>query len=88
MARSFGCRSLARCVCTHPFTLCHSSYIAASLCVPPAVIATKGRESDYDGVKAESLKTLGDLNLMIQKAQLVIGSTSGGAGGFGPGAGR
>jgi hypothetical protein len=81
-ARPSGCRPLAL------FLDSHTSILVVSTSRSPAVIATKGRESDYDGVKAESLKALGDLNLMIQKAQLVIGSTSGGAGGFGGGAGR
>lgn len=34
-------------------------------------ISTKGRESDYDGVKAEVLKMITQLNVKIQKAQLV-----------------
>jgi hypothetical protein len=36
----------------------------------PAVIATKGRETDYEGVKDDVMKVLAELNVMIQRAVL------------------
>ncbi len=33
-----------------------------------AVIATKGRESDYEGVKDDVMKVLAELNVMIQRS--------------------
>lgn len=48
-----------------------------------AVIATKGRESDYDGVKKDASRMCTELNILIQKAQLVIPANAAAGGGYG-----
>ncbi len=47
------------------------SYLSTVFPDPPArhaVIATKGRETDYEGVKDDMMKVLAELNVMIARA--------------------
>jgi hypothetical protein len=48
---------------------------------PYAVISGKGRETEYSRTRDEVMKMYGELNVMLQKAQIAIAS-AGGLGGI------
>jgi len=55
-----------------------ASYVRPRCCPfrpVPAVVASKGRESDYEAVKAECMKLVTEVNVKAQHAQLVVADT-------------
>ncbi len=57
-----------------------TSYLKTSL-ILLAVIAGKGRETEYSRMREDVMKMYGELNVMLQKAQIAIAS-AGGLGGI------
>lgn len=55
----------------------YSAHTTSLMCVYFPVIAGKGRETEYERLREEVMRMYGEVNVMLQKAQIAIASVGG-----------